>query len=321
MTTVIGGFDVVLGTNGADDLTGTPGREIFFGLGGDDTLTNDTFAGESYLVGGTGNDSYVVSPDSFTIVHETGNSSNDEFVDSITVGAGDATVAIVDDRHLIFNYAQTGTAVLFVDWELPENRIETFRLYDGVGLFGLSFEEFRDQVEDLSGFIGDVSFDELGLVTDLAEGIEFAIEAVADGSLPGGVDQEGATTVAVLYEAALDRDGDVDFGGLNFWIDRSEEGLSDRDMAQRFLDSGEFESKFGPVEDISNEAFIDLLYDNVLGREGDEGGLEFWNAAIAREGADRAQLMLNFATSEENLNDIAFLDGLTEVAPGVWDFV
>lgn len=320
MTNVIGGFDVVLGTNGPDGLTGGPGREIFFGLGGNDTLTNDTFAGESYFVGGTGNDSYVVSPNSFTVIHETGNSPDDEFVDSITVGAGDATVAIVDGRHLIFNYAQTGTAVMFVDWELPANRIETFRLYDGTGLLGITFDEFRDQVDDLNGFIGDVSFADLGLVAPLADGIDFAIQAVSTGSLPGGVNLEGAETVAVLYEAALDRDGMVDFGGLNFWIDRNEAGLSFRDMAQRFLESGEFESKFGPASSISNSDFVDLLYDNVLGRAGDEGGLEFWNAAAAREGADRAQLMLNFALSTENLGDTGFLDGLAEIAPGVWDF-
>ncbi|MEO1723174.1 MAG: DUF4214 domain-containing protein [Pseudomonadota bacterium] len=321
MTRVIGGFDVVLGDSGANDYAGSDAREVFYGLGGDDTLTNDTPLGESYLVGGRGDDSYVVSPNSFTIVHENGNDGDDEFIDSISVGAGDATVAFVDGRHLIFNYAQTGTAVLFVDWEQPANRIETFRLYDGVGLFGISFEEFRDQVTELNGFIGNVTFDDLGLVADLDSGIRTVIEAVSAGSLPGGVDEDGAATVGVLYEAALDRDGEVDFGGLNFWIDRREAGLSFRDMSQQFLESAEFERKFGPADALSDMAFVDLLYDNVLGRRGDDGGLEFWNARVSEPGADRAQVMLNFALSNENLGDTGFLDGLAEIAPGVWDFV
>ncbi|MEM6677451.1 MAG: DUF4214 domain-containing protein [Pseudomonadota bacterium] len=321
MTNVIGGFQVVLGTDEDDELTGGPAREVFYGLAGDDTLTNETFEGESYFVGGTGDDSYVVSPDSFTIIHETGNDDDDEFVDSITIGAGEPTVATVDGRHLLFNYEQTGTAILFVDWQIPRNQIETFFLYDGVGLVGISYEEFSTQVPTLGGFVGDVSLEGLGLIEDLEDGIELLIEAVGTGSLPGGSTLEEAETVALLYEAGLDRDGSIDFGGLNFWIDEGEGGLSFRNMAEAFLVSEEFEAKFGVAADLTPDAYVALLYDNVLDREGDLGGVMFWTGVVSAPGADRAQVLLDFAVSVENTEGSNFLDGLTEIAPGVWDIV
>ncbi|MEO1458129.1 MAG: DUF4214 domain-containing protein, partial [Pseudomonadota bacterium] len=243
MTDVIGGFDVVLGTSGADSFDGSASREVFFGLAGDDRFSNTSFEGESYFVGGTGDDTYVASPDSFTIVHETGGDGGDEFVDSIVTGAGDPLVATVDGRHLLFNYVQTGTAILFVDWEQPENQIEIFRLYDGSGLVGITFEELRDQIEDLPGFVGDVGLESLGLVEDLEDGIELLVEAVDTETLPGGLTTEEAQTVALLYEAGLGRA--AEFDGLNFWIDQRENGLDDLGLAELFVQSEEFTNLVG----------------------------------------------------------------------------
>ncbi len=127
--------------------------------------------------------------------------------------------------------------------------------------------------------------------------------------------------VALLYEAGLDRDGNIDKAGLNFWIDQREAGLSMTDMAFFFLESAEFVDKFGPVEALSGEDYIDLLYDNVLDREGDAAGIAFWNEIAARPGVDRAQILLSFAVSVENGEGSQFLTGLTEITPGLWDFV
>jgi len=126
--------------------------------------------------------------------------------------------------------------------------------------------------------------------------------------------------VALLYEAGLDRDGNIDKAGLNFWVDQREAGLSMTDMAFFFLESAEFVDKFGPVEALSGEDYIDLLYDNVLDREGDAAGITFWNEIAARPGVDRAQILLSFAVSVENGEGSQFLTELTEITPGLWDF-
>ncbi|MEO0624995.1 MAG: DUF4214 domain-containing protein [Pseudomonadota bacterium] len=318
MTNEIGGFNVVRGTSGQDALVGTAEREVFFGEAGPDRLTNTTFEGESYLVGGTGNDIYQVSPDSFTIVHEIGNDPDDEYIDSVVIGAGDPVVAIVDDRHLLFNYPQSGTAVFLIDWEEPENQIETFRLYDGVGLVGISFDELQSQVSTLPGFIGNVTLESLGLVEDLEDGIELLIEAVDTNSLPGGLTVEEAQTVALLYEAGLGRAADAD--GLNFWIDQREASFTERDLAEAFVSSAEFEAQVGDPDGLSNRQLVEALYQNVLERDGDEGGVDFWTGVANSPGVETADLLLAFSASDENRNAADNLDQLQEVIPGFWDF-
>jgi serralysin len=45
-----------------------------------------------------------------------------------------------------------------------------------------------------------------------------------------------------------------------------------------------------------------LLYRNVLGRAGEAGGVKFWNGVLDGGGANRDQVLLGFAASEENVN-------------------
>ncbi|MEM9147956.1 MAG: PQQ-dependent sugar dehydrogenase [Pseudomonadota bacterium] len=136
-----------------------------------------------------------------------------------------------------------------------------------------------------------------------------------------GLTSEEAQTVAYLYEAALDRDGEIDLPGLNFWIDAREDGLSALHLADLFLESDEFEARFGDVDTLSDGDFIDLLYDNVLGRAGDAPGVAFWTAVAGQSGTERAELLLAFATSNENTDARAFVETLNETAPGDWSFV
>ncbi len=141
-------------------------------------------------------------------------------------------------------------------------------------------------------------------------------EAIGAGLAP-----EEAERVALLYEAALDRDGEIDAGGLNFWIDAREHGLSERALAEAFLGSGEFAAAFGAPETVSDRALVEQLYENVLDREGEGDGVDFWTAALGQEGFARRDLLLAFAESPENREGAAFLDGLEEIAPGVWDIL
>ncbi|MEM9147770.1 MAG: DUF4214 domain-containing protein [Pseudomonadota bacterium] len=318
MTNEIGGFAVRRGTEVQDAMVGTAERAVLFGLEGPDRMRNTSADGETYLVGGTGNDVYQVSPNSFTVIHETGGDVNDEYIDSIVVGAGDPVVATVDGRHLLFNYPLTGSAVFIIDWEEPENRIEIFRLYDGVGLVGITFEELRDQVDELPGFIGDVSFESLGLIENLEDGIELLIEAVDTGTLPGGLTLEEAQSVALLYEAGLGRAADAP--GLNFWIDQREGTLTDRDLALAFVESPEFEQEVGDPDTISEEDLVEALYVNVLERQGDAAGVAFWTGFAQQANVEAADLLLAFSASDENVNAADNLDQLTEITPGFWDF-
>ncbi|MGF1553249.1 MAG: DUF4214 domain-containing protein [Paracoccaceae bacterium] len=137
------------------------------------------------------------------------------------------------------------------------------------------------------------------------------------GSLSPGEARE----VALLYEAGLDRDGQIDLPGLNFWIDQREESLSIEQVAQFFLDSDEFEDSYGDPESLSNGELVNRLYLNVLNRPGDAPGIEFWTDQVADPDFSRADLLYRFAISVENADSLAFVETLTEVDPGEWAFV
>jgi hypothetical protein len=132
-------------------------------------------------------------------------------------------------------------------------------------------------------------------------------------------------TVALLYEAGLNRDGNIDAPGLNFWIDARESGFSARQVANAFLRSPEFEAAFGDPLDTADERFLDdtalveQLYRNVLNREGEAGGVDFWVAALEGPLFDRPAVLLAFANSPENLAGSPFVNDMAETAPGFWE--
>ena len=129
--------------------------------------------------------------------------------------------------------------------------------------------------------------------TAVATGLE-RIE-VTDGAYAYGL-SEDAPFVYRLYSASLARTPDE--GGLRFW-DGAFDELTPNALAQQFVDSQEFEDNF--LGDGSDEAFIDALYMNVLGREADEGGLNFWLDLFSSGAQTRATMLIAFSESNENI--------------------
>jgi serralysin len=99
-----------------------------------------------------------------------------------------------------------------------------------------------------------------------------------------------------LYRAAFDRVPDK--GGVGFWIDVMDKGLSLQAVAAYFLISDEFKSTYG--SNLTTPQFIDELYDNVLHRVRDGAGFDFWVEAIDARGASRADVLAAFSESAEN---------------------
>ncbi|MDB5365182.1 MAG: hypothetical protein JWM77_1109 [Rhodospirillales bacterium] len=82
------------------------------------------------------------------------------------------------------------------------------------------------------------------------------------------------------------------------------------EVAGRFVTSAEFISKYGA--NVSNEQFVDLLYQNVFGRPADPTGRSAQLDAL-QHGMSRAILLTNFSESAENVA----LTG-TNTANGLW---
>lgn len=126
----------------------------------------------------------------------------------------------------------------------------------------------------------------------------------ADGNIAMDVGYGETAGIAYrLYNAAFDRSPDD--AGLGHWISRLDNGARlVEDVAQSFINSQEFQNSYGP--NISDNAFVTLLYNNVLDRGPDQGGLGYWNAQMA-QGMSRAEVLVNFSESAENIDNVAEL--------------
>lgn len=121
------------------------------------------------------------------------------------------------------------------------------------------------------------------------------------------LDQRSAidTTVYQIYQAAFSRMPDTE--GFIYWANAADEmGLSALDIARSFVGSQEFALKYGFSQSNAlvlpdNSSFINRLYTNALGRASDTEGLNYW-VKQADAGRSREQLLLDFATSPENVN-------------------
>lgn len=105
-----------------------------------------------------------------------------------------------------------------------------------------------------------------------------------------------------IYKAAFDRAPDA--GGLGFWINAMDHGSSLTGVAGGFIASPEFQKLYGA--NVSDRDYVSKLYNNVLDRNPDQGGYDFWLGALAN-GASREDILVNFSESKENIANVADL--------------
>jgi len=81
--------------------------------------------------------------------------------------------------------------------------------------------------------------------------------------------------VMALYVAYYDRAPDA--GGLQYWLDQAQGGMSLNQISAGFAAHPRFEQDYGGL---TNAQIAARLYQNVLHREGDTGGLAYWSAQL-----------------------------------------
>ncbi|MEO0993987.1 MAG: DUF4214 domain-containing protein [Pseudomonadota bacterium] len=175
----------------------------------------------------------------------------------------------------------------------------------GEGLDTVSYAHTRDEVRDTKGD-GWAQIALPGAAFDVLENVE-RVE-LEDGTYIFDMRPEADATYR-LYTAALGRTADE--AGLRFWDGQAEKGVPLKAIAQAFVDSDEFASLFGG-ENPSHADYVDELYDNVLGREGEAAGRDFWIRSLD-QGMDDAELLMVFADSPENLAQTA-----DDTDAGIW---
>ena len=134
----------------------------------------------------------------------------------------------------------------------------------------------------------------------LLEGVERVQFDDAELAIDVGAN-ENAGSAYRIYKAAFARTPDAD--GLKFWVDAIDAGLGLEEAADGFMQSAEFQSAYGSIA--SDSDFIAQIYRNILGREGEAAGLNFWNDVLGGGAVRRAEVLAQVSESDENILGIA----------------
>jgi len=263
------GSNIKSSTSGNDSLTSSSNNELFDGGEGSDTVIfNGKFSNYSF----------------------TRTSTSIELDDQRT-STNDGTDTLLNIE-----------LIQFTDQTIEESKVDIVKTYSG---------EFRDykfynkgngiyQIKTDSGY-DDITG--LPLLTFSGEATTSSfrdISAIVD--IKGTFDQvTGMNTdsgrMFRLYNASFKRLPDPD--GLAYWIDNFSSGRNTiRVVASSFLGSAEFAERYG--DNVSDSTYVNTLYKNVLGRDADTGGLNYWLGQLNSGAETRYEVLLGFAESAEN---------------------
>jgi hypothetical protein len=99
-----------------------------------------------------------------------------------------------------------------------------------------------------------------------------------------------------LYQAAFDRLPDK--GGLGDWIYGMDHGMTLLDVSAGFVGSDEFKSVYGLNP--TNSEVVTRFYKNVLHRDPEQAGFDYWMNQIVSGSQTRTQVLTGFSESPEN---------------------
>ena len=129
--------------------------------------------------------------------------------------------------------------------------------------------------------------------------------------------------VAILYQTMFGNVADV--GVLDYWFDVARAGANLKQIAIAFANSSEAMTAWG---ELSNEAFIQRMYQNTFNRAGESAGVSYWLDQIMNAGATRAEIALQFsltvihqtgAPSVDVVGLVGSVQAVTSIiSPGSW---
>lgn len=109
---------------------------------------------------------------------------------------------------------------------------------------------------------------------------------------------ENAGEAYRMYQAAFNRTPDSN--GLAGWINYLDQGSNPLQMANQFIASTEFQNNYGQLD---NTGFVQLMYNNVLHRNGSASEVQGWVNGLAG-GLSRAEVLHGFSESAENIANL-----------------
>ena len=277
-------------------ITGTESNEILIGTHDDNEI--NALAGSDNITGGQGNDTINGGVGSDTSVYsgKFSDYSLTREVNSLIIA--DQRTGTNDGTDTLKNIEY----IQFTDQTVEESKVDVVKTYSGE----FSDYKFYNKGDGVYQIKTDSGYDDitgLPLLTFTGEATTSSfrdISAIVD--IKGTFDQvTGLNTdsgrMFRLYNASFKRLPDAD--GLEYWINQFSSGANSiRVVASSFLGSSEFAERYG--SNVTDEKFVNTLYQNVLGRAADSLGLSYWLRQLNSGAETRYEVLLGFAESAEN---------------------
>ena len=295
--------DTIYGEKGDNTLQGWSGNDLIFGGLGDDLIFGQD--GNDELQGGLGDDNLQGGDGADLMAGQDGNdrlfgqNGNDQLqggagLDIFKGGSGNDTLyggSGIDQVYF------TGNRSNFTQSKVGE--VTTFT--DNLGFEG------TDQLTSI----------ERAYFTDYYVNL-----TVKSKSAVSNIASSDLQQLQELYVAFFNRVPDAD--GLEYWIGQFNSGQSINQIAESFYNSGiAFSELTGISAGMTNTSFINVVYNNVLGRSSgaDPEGLSFWTTALQSGAETKATLVASIITSAHQFKGDAqwgwvadLLDNKVEVA-------
>lgn len=312
------------GGSGDETFTGGIGMDVVLGRHGNDTIS--TGEGDDTLKGGYGNDLLNAGSGNDSIHAGEGN-------DTIFAGAGDDLIEAGRGTKIIDGGA--GKDTLWLDGNInaytaslvngqlrligdgtdarisgvetlvfADQRVSVTDYLNGLeggtvdqpkGQYGTAHDDLLNGSSDNEILSGDAGHDILvgnsGHDTLMAgDGTDLLI--AEERGLYG---TDASEQVYRIYKAVFGREPDVN--GHQYWVTQlASSAKTHAEIAKGFMGSPEFQNTYGTTTDVE---FVTLLYQNVLGRAPDPGGLNAWLSNLS-DGMTRQMVVRHFAESPEN---------------------
>jgi hypothetical protein len=338
----IGGTPQLGSGSGGSTLTGGSGDDWLKGVGANNILHGG--GGSDYLDGGPGLNTasydgvyrqYTVGTNGATVAGGPEGGMDDlvniqrlQFADgylatSTTDTAGqvyriyEATLGRAPDAVGLANWVHAlnngATLQSVVNGFVGSNEFQAlYGNLDNTGFVTLLYQNVLHRAPDAAGLTSWLNFLAAGhsraeVVTGFSESPEDIGALAAPVQAGLWIEDAAAAQAARLYDAVLGRLPDA--AGLASWTHNLAGGMTLQQAANGFTGSAEFQANYGSLSD---SAFVNLLYQNVLHRPADQAGLSNWLSYLA-SGHTRADVVLGFSESNEHIANLA-----PHIDNGVW---
>ncbi len=279
------------GINGQDTLKGGVGNDVFQGNSGNDTIDGGADYDIATYSGNFSDYTFSIANKIVTVT-DTRSSTNDGIdklsnIEKLTFADHNALVTSKEIKAI--------HSLGFQSEKIYSGISDDYKFYDlGSDKYGVGTSNGIDELTGES----ILKFDDKNI--NLVDSIKATFDQVTGLNTDSG-------KMFRLYNAAFARFPDS--AGLRYWIGNFSAGIDDeRAVASSFLASAEFKERYG--ENVSNAGYVENLYLNILGRDYDQGGYNYWLGNLNNGVETRYELLLGFAESLENKGIFSEMTGL-----------